>query len=76
MVPVFNQNCRELMCLAQGHNMVPLVGIEPRTSRFGPTLYHYATANYKLIFYFINNVNNWNFSSVMFEYVEILIRDK
>ena len=25
----------ELMCLAQGHNTVPLVGIEPRTSRFG-----------------------------------------
>ena len=23
------------MCLAQGHNTVPLVGIEPRTSRFG-----------------------------------------
>ena len=23
------------MCLAQGHNTVTLVGIEPRTSRFG-----------------------------------------
>ena len=23
------------MCLAQGHNTVPPVGIEPRTSRFG-----------------------------------------
>ena len=30
----FNQYCRELMCLSQGHNTVPLVGIEPRTSRF------------------------------------------
>ena len=26
---------KELMCLAQGHNTVALVGIEPRTSRFG-----------------------------------------
>ena len=32
------------MCLAQGHDTVTPVGIEPRTSRFGPTLYHYATA--------------------------------
>ena len=24
MVPVFNQYCREFMCFAQGHNMVPL----------------------------------------------------
>ena len=23
------------MCLAQGHNTVPLVGTDPRTSRFG-----------------------------------------
>ena len=30
----FNQYCRELMCLAEGHKTVPLVGIEPRTSRF------------------------------------------
>ena len=30
----FNQYCRELMRLAQGHNMVPLVGIEPRISQF------------------------------------------
>ena len=30
-----NQYSRELMCLAQGHNTVTLVGIEPRTSRFG-----------------------------------------
>ena len=30
----FNQYFRELMCLAQGHNTVPHVGIEPRTSRF------------------------------------------
>ena len=28
-------NCRELMCLAQGHNTVTHVGIEPSTSRFG-----------------------------------------
>ena len=35
MLPGFNQYCRELMCLAQGHNMVPPVGIESRTSRFG-----------------------------------------
>ena len=28
----FNQYFRELMCLAQGHNTVPHVGIEPRTS--------------------------------------------
>ena len=34
-LPGFNQYCRELMCLAQGHNTVPPVGIEPRTSRFG-----------------------------------------
>ena len=27
--------CRELMCLAQVHNTVTPVGIEPRTSRFG-----------------------------------------
>ena len=35
MLPGFNQHCRELMCLAQGHNMVLRMGIEPRTSRFG-----------------------------------------
>ena len=34
-LPCFYQYCRELMCLAQGHNTVPLVGIETRTSRFG-----------------------------------------
>ena len=33
-LPVFNQYCRELMCLAQGHNTMQLVGIEPRTSQF------------------------------------------
>ena len=33
-LPGFNQYCRELMHLAQGHNMVTPVGIEPRTSRF------------------------------------------
>ena len=38
-----NQYSRELMCLAQGHNKVPQVGSEPRTFRFGPMLYHYAT---------------------------------
>ena len=27
--PGFNQYCRELMCLAQGHNRGPPVGIEP-----------------------------------------------
>ena len=32
MLPGFNQYCRELMCLAQGHNTVPPVGIKPRTS--------------------------------------------
>ena len=31
----FNQYSRELVCLAQGHNTVTLMGIEPRTSRFG-----------------------------------------
>ena len=31
----FNQYSRGSMCLAQGHNTVTLVGIEPRTSRFG-----------------------------------------
>ena len=31
----FNQYCRELMCLAQGHNTVTPVGIQPRTSKFG-----------------------------------------
>ena len=31
----FNQYSRELICLAQGHNTVTLVGIAPRTSRFG-----------------------------------------
>ena len=30
----FNQYSRELMCIAQGHNTVTLVGIEPRTSGF------------------------------------------
>ena len=34
-LPVLNQYCRELMCLAQGHNTVTHVGIEPRTSLFG-----------------------------------------
>ena len=29
-----NQYSGELMCLAQGHNVVPLAGIKPRTSRF------------------------------------------
>ena len=33
----------ELMRLAQGYNMVPPVGIEPRTSPFSPLLYHYTT---------------------------------
>ena len=33
-LPGFNQYCRELMCVAQGHNTVLLVGIEPRISRF------------------------------------------
>ena len=28
-----NQYCREFMCLAQGHNTVPHVGIKPRTYR-------------------------------------------
>ena len=50
MLPGFNQYCRELMCIAQGHNMVPLVGIEPGTSRFGsPMLNHYATALPKMM---------------------------
>ena len=31
----FNQYCRELMCLFQGHNTVTLVWIEHMTSRFG-----------------------------------------
>ena len=30
-----NQYSRESMCLAQGHNTVTLVWIEPRASRFG-----------------------------------------
>ena len=35
-LPGFNQYCRELMCLAQGHNTMSPVGIEPGpTSRFG-----------------------------------------
>ena len=34
-LPGFNQYCRELMCLAQGHNMVMPVRIELRTSGFG-----------------------------------------
>ena len=35
-LPGFNQYCRELMCLAQGHNTVMPVGIESRTSiQFG-----------------------------------------
>ena len=33
-LPGFNQNCSELMCLAQGHNTAMPVGIEPRTSQF------------------------------------------
>ena len=32
MLPEFNQCCRELMCLAQGHNTMTPVGIKPRTS--------------------------------------------
>ena len=39
-LPGFNQYCRKLMCLAQGPNTVPLVGISIRS----PTLYHYATS--------------------------------
>ena len=39
MLPGFNQYCSELMCLAlclaQGHNTVPLVGIKSKTSGFG-----------------------------------------
>ena len=31
----FNRHSGEFLCLAQGHNTVPPVGIEPRTSRFG-----------------------------------------
>ena len=31
-LPGYNQNYRELMCLAKGHNTVPPVGIEPMTS--------------------------------------------
>ena len=31
-LPGFNQYSGTLMCLAQGHNMVPPVGIEPRNS--------------------------------------------
>ena len=34
-LPGFNQYCWVLMCLAQGHNTMTPVGIEPRTSRFG-----------------------------------------
>ena len=34
-LPGFNQYCRELMCLAQGHNKVTHVGIETGTSLFG-----------------------------------------
>ena len=34
-LPGFNQYCRELMCLAPGHNRVPLVGIKHKTSPFG-----------------------------------------
>ena len=30
-----NQYSGKLMCLVQGHNTVPPVGIKPRTSRFG-----------------------------------------
>ena len=35
MLPGFNQYFRELMRLAQGHNIVTPVGMEPRTCRFG-----------------------------------------
>ena len=36
-LPGFNKYCRELMCLAQKHNTVTPVGIEPRTSEWrGP----------------------------------------
>ena len=39
-----NQNSVDLMCLAQGHNMVHAVGIEPQDlSIWSPMLYHYAT---------------------------------
>ena len=30
-----NQYCRELICLAQGRNTMPTVGIEPKAPRFG-----------------------------------------
>ena len=33
-LPGFNQFCRDLTCLAQGHNTMTPVEIEPRTSRF------------------------------------------
>ena len=33
-LPVYEQYCWELMCLAQEHNAVPRVGIEPVTIRF------------------------------------------
>ena len=32
MLPGYNQFYRELMCLAQGHNTMPPVGIESKTS--------------------------------------------
>ena len=35
MLPGFNQYCRELMCLTQGHNMVTLVRTKLRTSGLG-----------------------------------------
>ena len=34
LLPGVNQYFRELMCLAQGHNTLLSVGIEPRTSQF------------------------------------------
>ena len=46
MIPGANLFCRELMCLAQGHNTAPPVGIEPRTSLL---LRRRASREYKLV---------------------------
>ena len=61
--PGLNQYCRELMCLAQGHNTVTLVGNEPRTSRFGvrhstttPPCSLYTFVNFVYMYIYMQNV--------------------
>ena len=42
-LPGFNQYCRELMCLAEGHSMVPLGEIKHNTESEALPLPHHTT---------------------------------